>query len=286
MKFYQKIMRRLNSHPKTAITYLRKFTKRHRKCCIHCGVVNCLEIHHTDKQGIITFRCKECSKTFSELKGTIFYRSKIPLWIWMSAILDYIISTGSISAAETGRRYGITHKSAWRMMTKIRKELFDDTPPDKLQKHVEADEAWFGKKDNQDIVMGLVQRNKRKLILLTIPNVKEETLYPLIEKNVKRGSYFFTDSRVSYSSAGIFFKHKTTNHSKGEFARDNFIHSNTIEQIWGDIKGIIRTIHHGITKKYRKYYLNFYSIKYENIHSSNLFYFILSKLFSPMYCII
>jgi len=42
-----------------------------------------------------------------------------------------------------------------------------------LQGFVEADEAWFGRKTNQDIVMGMVERDKRKIRLITIPNVKE-----------------------------------------------------------------------------------------------------------------
>ncbi|OGJ55319.1 hypothetical protein A2483_01610 [Candidatus Peregrinibacteria bacterium RIFOXYC2_FULL_33_13] len=41
------------------------------------------------------------------------------------------------------------------------------------------------------------------------------------------------------------------------------------------LKGIIRTIHHGISKKYRKYYFAQYIFKYENILSSNLFYNVL-----------
>lgn len=286
MKSYHKILRRLISHPKTAILYCRQLTQRHRKACVHCGVLRKLEIHHTDQQGVITYRCKECRKTFSELYGTIFYRSKVPLWIWLSAVIEYTISTGSISAAEIARRYGVTHKTAWILMTKIRKEIFIKTDLVQLENEVESDEAWFGRKDNQHIILGMVQREKRNLIFEIIDNVQEKTLYPLIEKHVVRGSRFFTDSRITYSTACVYYKHQTTNHSKGEFSRGNGIHSNTIEQIWGDIKGIIRTIHHGISKKYRKYYLAQYAFKYQNIHNSNFFYLTLSKLFSPMYCII
>ena len=246
-------------------------------CCVHCGVIGALEQHHIDKQGVKTYRCKDCKKTFIELYGTIYYRSKIPLWIWLSALLEITIATGSVPAAELSRRYPITHVSTWKMMNKIKEKLFKSQDNAQLNNLVEADEAWFGKKNNQDIILGIVQRNKRKLMLTTIPNVKEKTLYPLIEKHVKHGSHFFTDSRITYSATAVYYKHRTTNHSKGEFARDGFIHSNTIEQIWGDIKGIIRTIHHGISKKYRMLYLNLYALKYEHLHNSNLFYFFLSK---------
>lgn len=284
MKLYQKILRRLISHPSTAIEHIRKLTKRHKVVCPVCGVIGAhRHIHNTDKRGIRTYHCQECKQFYSELKGSVFYRSKIPLHKWMQAILEWTLSTGSISAAELSRRLDIKHDSALRMVHDIQGKLLQSLNTSQLKDVVEADEAWFGKKQNQHIICGFVERGSRKLRLDIIPNVKEKTLYPLVEQHVKRGSTFCTDSRISYSSAGIYYKHRTTNHSKGEFAREGIIHSNTIEQIWGDIKGIIRTIHHGISKKYRHLYLAQYIFKYENLHSSNLFTYTLVNLISPMF---
>lgn len=299
MSDYQKIMRRLISHPRSAIKIIRKLIKRHRKYCPHCGIVRQPEIHHTDQRGIKTYRCRDCNKTFTELYGTLFYRSKISLSNWLLVIIYWTNSTGSLSAAELSRHLGITHLTAWRMLMKIRREMKKGLDHDILTGIVEADEAWMGhnpsklktksvskfKTSNQDIVLGLVQRKRKKLRLMIIPNVKESTLYPHIRNNVKPGSKFFTDSRVTYSITGIEYHHQVVNHSAKEFARGE-VHSNTIEQIWGDIKGIIRTIHHGITKKYRELYLAQYIFKYENQHSSNLFFKTLCQLFTPTYCII
>jgi len=62
------------------------------------------------------------------------------------------------------------------------------------------------------------------------------------------------------------------------------IHSNTIEQIWGDIKGILRTVHHGVSKKYRQLYLNQYIWKYQQYaKTSNFFYTVLCQLLRPMF---
>ena len=283
MKSYQKILRRLISHPSCALEIIRKITNRQSSCCLKCGVIRKPQVHHTDKRGVITYFCIECKKTYSELYGTVFFRSKIPISKWCIAIIEWSISTGSISAAELGRRLDIKHESAWRMLMSIRKRIAQNLDSSQLKDLVEADEAWFGRKQNQDIVVGFVERQKRKLRLQQIPNVKEITLYPLVEQYIEKGSYFFTDSRISYAAASIFYKHKTTNHSAGEFARGGFVHSNTIEQIWGDIKGIIRTIHHGISKKYRHLYLAQYIFKYENLHPSNLFYNTLCQLLHPMF---
>ena len=296
---YQKIMRRLISHPSCAIETIRNMTKRYRKCCPKCGVMTQPEIHHTDRRGVKTYRCQHCQKTFTELYGTIFYKSKVPLAYWLRAIIYWINSTGGLSAAELGRSLGISHPTAWKMLMKIRKAMKNNLSDDYLQGITEADEAWFGrdkskpkkgkfpkfKTDNQHIILGIAERKRRKLRLIVIPNVKEETLYPHIRYNVKKGSKFFTDSRITYSITGIEYHHQVTNHSKMEFARGE-VHSNTIEQIWGDIKGMIRTIHHGITKKYRELYLAQYIFKYENKDSSNLFFKTLCQLFSPTYCLI
>lgn len=284
MKNYQKILRRLISHPSYALEIIRSITSRERAVCKKCGVIRRCQIHHKDKRGVVYFYCPDCKQTYSELYGTIFYRSKIPPGKWCRAILEWIISTGSISAAELSRRIEVKHETAWRMLMKIREKLFASNllDHDLLKDIVEADEAWFGKKENQQIVFGLIERTTKKLRLFIVPNVKESTLYRLIEKNVKRYSKFFTDSYVAYHITNLFYEHKTTNHSKKEYAR-GIVHSNTIEHIWGDIKGIIRTIHHGISKKYRHLYLAQYVFKKNHEKTSNLFYSILCQLIAPMF---
>lgn len=283
-KTYQKLLRRLISHPGTAIKLTRQLTNRRRKACIGCGCVGCLQVHHTDSRGIQTFQCRECGKTFSELVGTIFYRSKIPLALWLRAILEWIISTGSISAAELSRRLDISHISAWKMLMKIRRLLAEDEP-ELLSGIIECDEAWFGKKANQEIVFGVTDRTRKQVQFTIIPDTTEKTLHAEITKSVKYGSVLNTDGWSGYGFASIRYHHKVVNHSKSEFARDD-AHTNTIERIWGMFKGIVRTIHHGISKKYRRYYLAQFAFRYNNEHNSNLFYAVLVKIFSPMCCLI
>lgn len=285
MQDYQKIMRRLISHPGCAIEIVRNLTRRHRRCCPLCGVIRHPEIHHTDARGVTTYRCNDCRKTFSELYGTIFFKSKIPLSYWLLTIIYWTTATGSLSAADLGRKLGISHPAAWKMLTKIRERLAKGVSQKLLEDITEADEAWFGRRMNQEIVMGIVERKRRKLRLIIIPDVKEITLYPQLERHIKKGSTLCTDQRISYSAALVHYNHQTVNHSAKEFARGG-VHSNTIEQIWGDIKGIIRTIHHGIKKKYRQLYLAQYIFRYENIHSSNLFFKTLCQIFTPTYCLI
>jgi transposase-like protein len=114
---------------------------------------------------------------------------------------------------------------------KIRKFIHNNLEmEEKLKDFVEGDEGWFGKRknNNQEIIMGLVERSRRKLRLFVIDDLKESTLYPIILKNVEKGSSFYTDQRITYSITGIHYHHQTTNHSKGEFARTGNVHSNTM----------------------------------------------------------
>lgn len=286
MKWYWKMLRRLVSHPSFGLELARKFQKTHiwwgERCCLKCWVIWGQHIHKTAKTWVRSYKCTHCKKIYSEFYGTIFYRSKVPIHKWMILILEWSISTWSISAAEAGRKLEIQHSTAWNMILKIW-TLFESCNNSQLLSWiVEADEAWMWKKknNNQDIILWMVERWERKLHLYPVENVKEESLYPHIKANVEYGSKFFTDSRVSYSATCVYYQHWTTNHSKSEYSKWE-IHSNTIEQIWGDIKGIIRTIHHWVSKKYRQLYLALYTAKYENIKHNDLFYFTLDKILRP-----
>ena len=213
MPNYQRIMRRLISHPGCAIGIIRKLTERRRKCCPLCGVVRPPEIHHTDQRGVRTYLCRDCGKTFTELRGTLFYQSKVPLSDWLLAILYWVTATGGLSAADLGRKLDVSHRTAWKMLMGIREKLTRGVSDDLLEMITEADEAWFGRGGNQEIVMGIVQRGRKKLRLIVIPDVREATLYPHIRENVRKGAKFFTDSRITYAITGIEYHHQVTNHS-------------------------------------------------------------------------
>lgn len=282
-KNQQKMLNRLISHPRTALPIVRNLIARRRKACVRCGSLGVLHVHHTDHRGIRIYQCRACQKTFSELTGTIFHKSKVPLALWLRAILEWVLSTGGISAAELGRRLGISHITAWKMLMKVRATLEADDAF--LSGALECDESWCGKKKNQDIIFGIVQRQARKLKFSAIPNTTEVTLRNCIYGMALRGSTINTDGHTGYGFLSVFFHHQTVNHSQQEWARDD-AHTNTIEQIWGWFKGIVRTIHHGISKKYRMFYLQQFAFRYEHEHSSDLFYATLVKIFSPTYCLI
>jgi len=296
MQAYVKISRKIISHPKSALDEVRKILNRHTgrsDTCLKCGCVWGQHIHHTNRHGVRYFRCTHCSKTYSELLGTIFFRSKLKPSEWLTALLELSTATGWVSGTELGKKIGRQRKTGWSLLKKIRGWLLEKRSHLKLlfSGETEADEAWFGRKENQEIVMGIVQREPRRVYVESIPNVKEKTLWPIVRNMIKPGSLFCTDMRISYSIASIHYHHATTNHSKWEFGerytnarwKELMIHSNTIEQLWWQFKGVIRTIHHWVSKKYRMSYLNEQIIRYEHWKQDNLYYYFLSLLLIPTF---
>lgn len=300
MEVYSKIQRKIISHPKNALDEVRKIIGRHSdrsNACLRCGCVGWQHIHHTSKNWVRHYRCIHCNKTYSEFLGTILFRSKLKPSDWLTALLELSVATGGVSGSELGAKIWRQRKTGWRMLRAIRTDLLEKAETKKhgydarLSWETEADEAWFGRKENQEIILGIVQREPRRVCLRSVENVKEQTLWPIVKRSIVPGSLFCTDMRISYSIAGIHYHHATTNHSQKEFGRrhvdrywvERMIHSNTVEQLWGQFKGVIRTIHHGVSKKYRMTYLNEQIIRYEHWKTSNLYYYFLSLLFVPTF---
>jgi transposase len=296
MQAYSKIQRKIISHPKNALEEVRKILGRHalrHNTCLKCWCIWWQHIHHTSKSWVRSYRCIHCNKTYSEFLWTIFFRSKLKPSEWLMAILELSTSTGWVSGTEIGNKIGRQRKTGWRLLKNIRIWLLEKRSHLKLlfSGEIEADEAWFGRKENQEIMVWIIQREPRRVLLQSIPNVKEKTLWPIVRNAIKPGSLFCTDSRISYCIAGIHYHHATTNHSKHEFARrykdltgkEVMIHSNTIEQLWWQFKWVIRTIHHWVSKKYRMSYLNEQVIRYEHWKDSNLYYYFLSLLLIPTF---
>ena len=93
------------------------------------------------------FRCLACKEDFTVRTGTIFERSHIPLDKWLYAM--YLISTArkGITTMQISKELGITQKSAWFMLQRIREACGDAKGGDMLSGIVEADETSLGGKE-------------------------------------------------------------------------------------------------------------------------------------------
>src|SRR5205085_386262 len=147
---------------------------------------------------------------------------------WLAAIWMIANAKNGISSYEIHRGIGITQKSAWFMLHRIRLAMATGSF-EKLSGQVEADETFVGGKAKnmhadkkaekiqgrgpvgKAIVMGLLERhgNVRTAV---VPNREGDTLQNQVRLNVEKGSELFTDALESYSGLNADYVHQVINH--------------------------------------------------------------------------
>jgi transposase-like protein len=163
------------------------------------------------------WKCRGCKKQFSVKVGTIFHDSPLGLDKWMVAMWMLANCRNGVSSYEISRTIGITQKSAWHMLHRIRKAM-TDTTPGKLGGNggpVEIDETFVGGKfknmhkskkvkglsyaagNGKAIVMGMLERGGR-VRAGVVANRKLEHMKPVVEGNVEAGSHIITDEHTCY----------------------------------------------------------------------------------------
>ena len=217
-------------------------------------------------------RCKSCGKDFTVRHGTIFGNSRLPLVKWLYAICLVQTARKSISSMELSKKLGITQKSAWFMLHRIREACKQGEW--KLKETVEVDETFLGgKKKNQHAskrvaqgggaigkqpVIGMRQRGG-KVKAIAVENVKAKTLQKAIRESVEKGSTVYTDDFPAYRGIkgnGLWpyeYNHKAVKHSAKEYV-NGMIHTNGIESVWALLKrGYTGTFHHFSMKHCQRY---------------------------------
>ncbi len=117
--------------------------------CPHCGSLEVTKLHgKAHRPG--TYQCndKDCRQQFTVTVGTLFERSKIPLSKWLMATYLLSASKKGMSARQLGRMLGVSVKSSWFMMHRIREAMREGKtgPLGGSNKVVETDETWIGGK--------------------------------------------------------------------------------------------------------------------------------------------
>jgi transposase-like protein len=157
--------------------------------------------------------CNGCKKQFTVKVGTIFEDSPMGLDKWMTAVWMICNCKNGISSYEIQRALGITQKSAWFMLHRIREAMRDErTHKFGEGGPVESDEAFIGpntkmmhrdarlrsielnKHQGRAIVMGLLDRELRQVRTKMIPNVKREAVQDVILNQVGKNATIYTDN--------------------------------------------------------------------------------------------
>jgi transposase-like protein len=218
--------------------------------CPHCQSKNLYRVATR-----FIWQCKECKKQFSVKVGTIFEDSALGLDKWLCAIWMIANAKNGISSYEIHRALGITQKSAWFMLHRIRLAMQQGSL-DKLSGDVEVDETYVGGKVknmhkakiearekqgrgavNKTIVMGLLERNGQ-VRTKVISKANKRTLQTEIKRHVAPGSNVYTDEFTPYQGLTPSYAHHVIEHAT-EYVRGN-VHTNGIENYWSLFKRALR----------------------------------------------
>lgn len=236
--------------------------------CPHCGEVeNVTRLQgKSHRPGLI--QCNSCGGNFTVTVGTVFERSKIPLNKWLLATYLIASSKKGFSAHQLHRSLGVTYKTAWFMMHRIREAMKDDgSPLGGPGVTVEADETVVGGKSKnrafrkpakKQTVMTLVERDG-KARSFHIANIHGNTIRSALVTNVDRASRLMSDDHSAYKLVGKEFAggHFPVIHSAREYAFLD-MHSNTAENFFSIFKrGVIGTYHHLSAAHLHRYCVEF-----------------------------
>lgn len=218
-----------------------------------------------------TFKCSHCKKQFKVTTGTLFENSNIPLQKWFLAFYLFALSKKGISSIELSKTIGITQKSAWYLLHKIRFMLENRKSENLLKGTVEVDETYVGGKKkgkrgrgslNKTPVFGAVQRRGR-LTITPVNNTRRSTLEPLINSSVKEGAHIMSDEWWAYSKLDKAYKHSVVKHKHKEYVRGN-VHTNTIEGAWSHLKRTIMGTYHRPSRKHLSKYCAEFEFSYNS----------------------
>ena len=239
----------------------------HGPVCPRCGTLDRITklAGKSTRPGV--YKCNECAKPFTVTVGTIFEDSKIPLNKWLLAFRLLNGGKKGFSAHELHRSLGITYKSAWFLMHRIREAMKDDGAPlGGPGSVVEADEAFVGGKKRNRLsgkvapkkkVVALIERGGRARSL-HVANIHGNTVRSALVTNVDRASALMTDEALIYKAVGKeFARHGHVLHAGRTYAKGD-IHSNSAENFFSILKrGVIGTYHHWSAAHMHRYLVEF-----------------------------
>lgn len=206
------------------------------------------------------WKCRSCRRQFSVKVGTIFEDSPLGLDKWLPALWMLANSKNGISSYELGRSLGVTQKTAWFMLSRIRLAMQSKSFA-KPDGDVEIDEAFIGGKAefmhkakrrkaikrhgqwDKAMVLGMLERKRGRkhsqVVLHHVPGVKRHELLPHIEEHVAKGSNVYTDAFRSYRILSEReYKHAAIDHAVA-YAKGQ-VHTNGLENFWSLLKRSIK----------------------------------------------
>jgi transposase-like protein len=243
--------------------------------CPRCGAE---KLTYLAKQRLWKCYAKHPSPTFTLKTGTIFEDSPIGLEKWLPAAWLIVGAKNGISSYEIHRGLGVTQKTAWFMLHRIRLAM-QDKGFNMLAGEVEVDETFIGAKarnmhkakraekiqgrgpDGKEIVFGMVERGG-KVVVDHVETRRKSELQSLIRERIEAGSAIFSDELLSYDGLDADYRHEVINHAV-EYVNGN-VHTNTMENFWSLLKRGLHGTYISVEPFHLFRYLDEQAFRYNN----------------------
>jgi transposase-like protein len=257
---------------------------------VRCPICDSQKVTYLEKARL--YRCyeKHPKQKFSLKIGTVFEDSPIPLEKWLPATWLLASCRNGISSYEIARALGVTQKSAWFMMHRIRLAMQSGSFQKfggGMNSEVEVDEAYIGgklgnmhmhkrikmTKEGRDtnatktIVMGFLDREQRKVRTTIVPNTSRITLQAQVLKHVADDSNVYTDEAKAYTNLPETYVHEIVNHTK-EYVRGR-VHTNGLENFWSLLKRGLNGTYVAVEPFHLQRYLDEQMFRYNNRKDEN-----------------
>jgi transposase-like protein len=256
--------------------------------CPHCGNANQDKITSLEgkahRAGVYQCNEAECRQQFTVTVKTVFERSKIPLTKWLAALFLMTASKKGVSAHQVHRMLGISYKSTWFMMHRLREAMRTGglEPLGGRGKVVEADETYFGRAEEQRVSPQRGDRpykrprvyNNRPILALVerggsvrtfhVAVADQHTVCALVRENVAQESHVHTDESRLYNKEMMGVRrHKTVKHTANEYVRGD-VTTNTVEGYFSVFKRGMRGVYQHCAEKHLHRYLAEFDFRYNN----------------------
>ncbi|MBC5825162.1 MAG: IS1595 family transposase [Candidatus Eremiobacteraeota bacterium] len=196
------------------------------------------------------WRCKACKRQFSVKVGTIFEDSPLGLDKWLVAVWLLSSAKNGNSSYELSRALGVTQKTAWFMLHRIRLAMKTKSFRSRLSGEVEADETYIGGRHEymhnkrrkalstrddrgKSVVMAMIER-KGDVRAFIVPHALDPVIRDRVREHVQEGSRLYTDANRTYRPLDVEYFHDFVDHTTA-YVKGR-VHTNSIENFWSLLK--------------------------------------------------
>ncbi len=223
--------------------------------------------------------CNECKREFTVTVGTVFERSKVPLTKWWMAAHMLNSGKNGVSAHEIHRTIGVTYKTAWFMMHRLREAMTTLNPGAMGGEggQVQADEMYVGNTSKRSKSYRKGLKRKAVAVALVDPGTGEARAFHMedgaganivrevLVKNASRKSTLVSDESKLYTKVGDEFNaHETVWHAANEYVNKMGFTTNNVENFIGTFKRGMRGTYVFCGEQHLQRYLNEFSFRYSN----------------------